>query len=94
MPQSLLDIASKRMQNIDKNFVLTDCNQKLDDLIEMCKQSDLTNWNAFCNEITMRDNFRKNSIIDVIPEMQVHLQSFKKTLNNRKEKYVKVQRNQ
>ena len=94
LPQSLLDIASKRMQNIDKNFMLTDCNQKLDDLIVMCKQADLTNWNSFCSEITMRDNFRKNSIIDVIPEMQGHLQSFNITLNNRKENNGKVQRNQ
>ena len=90
LPQSLLDIAIKRLQNVKKNFKNTECHQKLDDLIEMCKISDQTHWNSFCKEIIMRDNFRKNNITDVIPEIGQHLESFKISLNNRKENNVKV----
>ena len=90
LPQSLLDIAIKRLQNVKKNFKNTECHQKLDDLIEMCKISDQTHWNSFCKEIIMRDNFRKNNITDVIPEIGQHLENFKISLNNRKENNVKV----
>jgi len=90
LPQSLLDIAIKRLQNVKKNFKNTECHQKLDDLIEMCKISDQTYWNSFCKEIIMRDNFRKNNITDVIPEIGQHLENFKISLNNRKENNVKV----
>ena len=90
LPQSLLDIAIKRLQNVKKNFKNTECHQKLDDLIEMCKISDQTHWNSFCKEIIMRDNFRKNNITDVIPEIGQHLENFKIPLNNRKENNVKV----
>lgn len=94
LPQSLLDIAVKRLQNVKKGFLNMECNQKLDDLIEMCKTSDQTHWNSFCKEILMRDNFRKNNIADVIPEIGQHLENFKITLNNRKENNAEVQRNQ
>jgi hypothetical protein len=67
-----------------------DCNEKLEDLIEMCKTSDQTHWQSFCKEITMRDNFRKNKITDVIPEIKQSLESYKISLNNRKENYAKI----
>ena len=74
LPQSLLDIAIKRLQNVRKDFVNKDCHKKLDDLIEMCKSSgSTTHWKRFCEEIKMRDKHRKNSIINVIPQMKEHM---------------------
>jgi len=74
LPQSLLDIAVKRLQNVRKDFANKDCHQKLDDLIEMCKSSgSTTHWKRFCEEIKMRDKYRKNSIIKVIPQMKEHM---------------------
>ena len=74
LPQSLLDIASKRLQNVKKEFANKDCNQKIDDLIEMCKSSMATDhWAEFCNEIKMRDKHRKNMITNIIPEMKEYL---------------------
>ena len=90
LPQSLLNIAIKRLQNLKKDFENLECHQKLDDLIEMCKTSDQTHWNSFCKEIIMRDNFRKNNVTNVIPEIGQHKKSFKISLNNRKENNVKV----
>ena len=90
LPQSLLNIAIKRLQNLKKDFENLECHQKLDDLIEMCKTSDQTHWNSFCKEIIMRDNFRKNNVTNVIPEIGQHLESFKISLNNRKEEYGKI----
>ena len=94
LPQSLLDIAGERLQNVKREFLNKDCNQKLEDLIKMCKTSDQTHWQSFCKEITMRDKFRKNKITDVIPEIKQSLESYKISLNNRKENYAKVQRDQ
>ena len=90
LPQSLLDISVERLQNVKREFLNDDCNQKLEDLIKMCKTSDQTHWQSFCKEITMRDNFRKNRITDVIPEIKQPLESFKISVNNRKENYAKV----
>jgi hypothetical protein len=33
-------------------------------------KSELTNWVDFCSEVSMRDNHRKNSIFDVLPELK------------------------
>ena len=74
LPQSLLDIAAKRLQNVSKDFVNKDCHQKLDDLIEMCKTSCAdTSWQNFCKEIQMRDKYRQNTITNIIPEMKEYL---------------------
>tara|TARA_E500000318_G_scaffold109802_1_gene123617 strand:+ start:1133 stop:2320 length:1188 start_codon:yes stop_codon:yes gene_type:complete len=74
LPRSLLDIAAKRLQNIAKNFVNKDCDQKLEDLINMCISSGGTDrWNEFCNEIKTRDKHRKNMITNIIPEMKEYL---------------------
>jgi sulfatase maturation enzyme AslB (radical SAM superfamily) len=74
LPQSLLDIAAKRLQNIDKNFVNKDCDQKLDDLIGMCKSSGVTGrWDEFCKQIKTRDKHRKNMITNIIPEMKEYI---------------------
>jgi hypothetical protein len=78
------------LQNVKREFANGDCNQKLEDLIEMCKTSDQTYWQSFCKEITMRDNFRKNRITDVIPEIKQYLESSKISLNKRKENYAKI----
>ena len=90
LPQSLLDIATKRLQNVKMNFKIETCNKKLEDLITMCEISDQTHWTSFCKEIIMRDNFRKNNIADVIPEITQHLEKFKILLNNRKENNAKI----
>jgi MoaA/NifB/PqqE/SkfB family radical SAM enzyme len=74
LPQSLLDIAVKRLQNVRKDFANKECHQKLDDLIEMCRSSgSTTHWKRFCEEIEMRDKYRKNSITKVIPQMKEHI---------------------
>lgn len=74
LPQSLLDIAAKRLQNVSKDFVNKDCHQKLDDLIEMCKTSCAdTSWQNFCKEIQMRDKYRQNTITNIIPEIKEHM---------------------
>jgi len=74
LPQSLLDIAVKRLQNVKKDFANKDCNQKIDDLIEMCKSSGATDsWEEFCKEIIMRDEHRKNMITTIIPEMKEYI---------------------
>ena len=74
LPRSLLDIAAKRLQNIAKNFINKDCDQKLEDLINMCISSGGTDrWNEFCNEIKTRDKHRKNMITNIIPEMKEYL---------------------
>lgn len=74
LPQSLLDIAVKRLQNVKKDFANKECHQKLDDLIEMCKSSESTkHWERFCEEIEIRDKYRKNSIIKVIPQMKEYM---------------------
>lgn len=74
LPQSLLDIAIKRLQNVNKNFANKDCHQKLDDLVAMCQSSgSTTHWQRFCEEVEMRDKYRKNSITKVIPQMKEHM---------------------
>ena len=74
LPQSLLDIAAKRLQNVSKDFVNKDCHQKLDDLIEMCKTSCAdTSWQNFCKEIQMRDKYRQNTITNIIPEIKEYM---------------------
>lgn len=73
LPQSLLDIARKRLQNVKKEFANEACNKKLDGLIEMCKSGSTDHWQIFCNEIKMRDNHRKNMITNTIPEMKEFL---------------------
>lgn len=93
LPQSLLDIAGQRLQKVKREFLNRDCNQKLEDLIKMCKKSDQTHWQSFCKEITMRDNFRQNRITDVIPEIKQFVEGYKISLNNIKEDYAKIRRN-
>lgn len=74
LPQSVLDIAVKRLQNVEKNFVNKDNDQKLSDLIEMCAVPDQAkNWERFCKEINMRDKHRKNSITSVVPEIKEYI---------------------
>ena len=73
LPQSLLDIARKRLQNVKKEFANEACNKKLEGLIEMCKSGSTDHWQIFCNEIKMRDNHRKNMITNTIPEMKEFL---------------------
>lgn len=74
LPQSLLDIAIKRLQNVKKEFANAECNKKIDDLIEMCRTSSATGrWQAFCREIKMRDKHRKNMITNIIPEMKEYM---------------------
>lgn len=74
LPQSLLDIASERLQNVKKDFVNKDCNEKLDELIEMCKsKSNTLRWQTFCKEIAMRDKYRKNSITSVMPQIKEYM---------------------
>lgn len=74
LPQPILDIAVKRLQNVNKNFVNEDCHQKLDDLIGMCttEGSDI-NWQRFCKVIKMRDKYRKNSITNIIPQIKEYM---------------------
>ena len=74
LPQSLLDIAIKRLQNVNKDFMNKDCNQKLDDLIGMCESAGSDkDWQIFCKEIQMRDKYRQNTITNIIPQIKEHM---------------------
>ena len=74
LPQSLLDIAAKRLQNVNRNFANKDCDQKLDDLIGMCQSSGSDKyWQIFCKEIEMRDKYRQNTIINIIPQLKEYM---------------------
>ena len=90
LPQSLLDTARKKLQNVESKFKIETCNQKLQDLIKMCEKADQTHWDSFCKEIMMRDKFRNNDIRKIIPDMATHLENYKLSLNNRKENNAKV----
>ena len=74
LPQYLLDIAVKRLQNVSKDFENKDCHPKLDDLINMCKSSGTdTHWQTFCKEIQMRDKYRQNNITNIIPQIKEYM---------------------
>ena len=74
LPQTLLDIAIKRLQNVNKDFINKDCNQKLDDLIGMCESAGSDkDWQIFCKEIQIRDKYRQNTITNIIPQIKEHM---------------------
>lgn len=74
LPQSLLDIAVKRLQNVKEGFVNKDCNDKLRNLIGLCEsQSSTKHWRSFCNEIKLRDKHRQNSITTVMPQIKEYI---------------------
>ena len=74
LPKNLLQIAKERLQKVKMKFENKDSNKFLSDLIRLCdnpnKNSD---WKGFCREIHMRDNYRKNSITDIIPEIKEYM---------------------
>jgi len=74
LPKVLLDIAKKRLQNVKMEFVNKDCNKLLSDLINLCDNPDMKgDWEGFCKEIQMRDNYRKNSITSIMPEVKEYM---------------------
>lgn len=61
LPQPLLDCAFDKLTAVGA--------VSLASLIEKNKE-DLSKWNEFKQEVSMRDNIRKTSIVDVLPELK------------------------
>lgn len=61
LPQELIDLAKQRLSPwiVQYPFIET--------LLKTLK-SNTTNWKEFCQIIDQRDNYRKNSIFDILPE--------------------------
>ena len=74
LPKDLLDISKKRLQNVKTEFVNQESNKKLSDLMTLCDEPGTkSNWKNFCDEIQMRDTYRKNNITNIIPEIKEYL---------------------
>ena len=55
-------------------FENKDSNRLLSDLIRLCDNPNKNgDWKGFCREIQMRDSYRKNSIIKIIPEIKEYM---------------------
>jgi sulfatase maturation enzyme AslB (radical SAM superfamily) len=60
MPEELFKLGQQRLMNYPE--VKSVMSQNYND----------ESWNNFCNMISLRDNYRKNSIFDVIPEFKTY----------------------
>lgn len=73
LPKSLLDLAKEKLQNVNKNFMNKDCNKMLADLLSLQSIGNDVLWQRFCDEISMRDKHRKNTITKVIPTIKEYM---------------------
>lgn len=74
LPKNLLQIAKERLQKVKMQFENKDSNRLLSDLIRLCDNPNKNgDWKGFCREIQMRDSYRKNSIIKIIPEIKEYM---------------------
>ena len=73
LPKQVLELAGKRLSNISKDFANKDMAKAIDQLIDICYNTNdfnIKNWQIFCKEIRMRDKHRKNNIINILPELE------------------------
>jgi hypothetical protein len=73
LPNTLLEKTMKELKKINYNFVNHDTNIIIENLINNLKieHNDYNQqWQSFKREIKMRDNFRKNSVFSILPELK------------------------
>jgi molybdenum cofactor biosynthesis enzyme MoaA len=74
LPKSVRHRAVDNLRQYQNRFNNQHTNQALDDLINFVYNStqdlDLQLWQQFCQTIQKRDQYRKNSIFDVLPELR------------------------
>jgi hypothetical protein len=73
LPKELLEKSIIDLQRFKEPFVNRDTNITIENLISNLKQEHKDydqQWQNFKKEITMRDNARKNSIFEVLPELK------------------------
>jgi pyruvate-formate lyase-activating enzyme len=73
LPKELLEKSIIDLQKFKKPFVNRDTNITIENLISNLKKEHRDydqQWQNFKKEITMRDNARKNSIFEVLPELK------------------------
>lgn len=78
LPSDLLETAAVRLESVGKYFVNKDMNYELKKLIYNCRKPKENNkylWKCFINEISMRDNYRKNNIEKIIPELKGYIKN-------------------
>ena len=76
LPKQILELAGKRLSNINKDFTNKEMTKAIDLLIDMCYNTnnfDVKNWQTFCKEVTMRDKHRNNNILNTLPELEGHI---------------------
>ena len=66
-PQQLIDLAKQNLTNI--NDLNGHANKILSVLNSLELLNDQIEWQKFKDEINMKDKFRKNNILDVVPEL-------------------------
>jgi hypothetical protein len=73
LPRELLEKSMTDLQRFKEPFVNRDTNITIENLISNLKKEHKDydqQWQNFKKEITMRDNARKNSIFEVLPELK------------------------
>jgi MoaA/NifB/PqqE/SkfB family radical SAM enzyme len=73
LPKQVLELAGKRLSNISKDFANKDMAKAIDQLIDICYNTNdfnIKNWQIFCKEINMRDKHRNNNILNTLPELK------------------------
>ena len=73
LPRELLEKSMTDLQRFKEPFVNRDTNITIENLISNLKKEHKEydqQWQNFKKEITMRDNARKNSIFEVLPELK------------------------
>ena len=73
LPRELLEKSMTNLQRFKEPFVNRDTNITIENLISNLKKEHKDydqQWQNFKKEITMRDNARKNSIFEVLPELK------------------------
>ena len=71
-PNDLLEKSADKLEKVGTGFFNKDMDDELRKLIYNCRNTgdtDNYNWKRFVKEINMRDGHRKNSILQVIPEL-------------------------
>lgn len=75
-PLELLEESAKRLEKNKVRFYNKDMDDELQKLIYNCKNVKETNkyqWELFVKEIKMRDSYRKNDILKIIPELKEYI---------------------
>ena len=73
LPEDLAHLAADRLDKYKGKFILDKTNENLEVFINSLRTTAKpTLWKQFVDYIQQRDSFRKNSILEVIPEMEAY----------------------